>query len=367
MWEAWNWHPNADIDHYLTVLRAMPEGTNPMILALYRGNRPVAMLIGRVEDGDLSLRIGYKNLMRVRVRKMVFIYGGLLGECSAENCGIVIKSVNDCLRHGDADLAFFNSLRTNSPLHLAATRLQSVFVRDCAPMTEMHRGMKVPAKADDVYRALSAKVRKNLGWQARKLVKDFSGEVEVRCFREPAELEPALHDVEQVARMTYQRGLGVGFVDAPILRQFLSLQAQKGWLRAYILYIADRPCAFWIGKLYKKTFHSDFMGYNPEYSKYSPGMFLVMNVIEKFADGRGSDLVGEVDFGLGDAQYKAVLGNAEWQESSVYVFAPTLAGLGLNFLRTPTALIDQLAKRYLDKTGLLQKTKRIWRRRVANR
>jgi CelD/BcsL family acetyltransferase involved in cellulose biosynthesis len=252
----------------------------------------------------------------------------------------------------------------DQPLY-PATRSQSVFVRDWAPTTEVHRAMKMPDRADEISRALSPKVRKNLAWQARKLLKDFSGKVEVRCIREPHELDAALRDAEQIARLTYQRGLGVGFADTQMLRQLLVAQAQKGWLHIYILYIDERPCAFWIGKLYNKTFHSDFMGYDPGFGKYSPGMFLVMNVMERLAAGRGDDLVEDVDFGMGDAQYKSVLGTSDWQESNVYVFAPTLAGFGLNLLRTPATLIDQWAKRCLDRTGLLLKVKRLWRRRAA--
>lgn len=70
------------------------------------------------------------------------------------------------------------------------------------------------------------------------------------------------------------------------------------------------------------------MVYDPKYSKHSPGMFLIIRVIEGLCDRHGSDKVTEVDFGLGDAQYKAVIGNREWQESSVYMTSPpkTTAG-----------------------------------------
>jgi hypothetical protein len=365
VWELWNWHPNADIDQYKAVLKTMCECASPIIVALYRDDHPVTMLIGRIEGGALPIRVGYKNLLQMKVQKMVFMYGGLLGDGSIESTRFLVASINDCLRRGEANFAFFNSLQIGSPLHVAVTEAQNALTRDWAPAVEVHRRMNLPVDATDVYRALSTKVRKNLGWQARKLMKDFSGEVKVRCFRGCSELETALQDVEQVAKTTYQRGLGVGFTNALGLHELFVLQAQKDWLRVYVLYITNQACAFWIGRLYKNVFHSDFMGYRPEYGKYSPGMYLVMNVIEGLASGADGDLAADVDFGLGDAQYKKVLGNSEWQEASVHLFAPTVAGFGLNLLRTPAVILDRWAKRWLGKTGLLQRSKRIWRKRAT--
>jgi hypothetical protein len=360
IWNGWTWHPNSDPDSYLAVLKAMPSGVEPLVFVLYRKGAPQAMLVSRVENGNLSLRLGYKDLLKIKVRKLVCIYGGLLGDASSENCKALMISVNDFLRRGEADLAFFNSLRTDSPLYVAATKLQSFYVRDHMPVFELHRSMELPKTDNEANRRLSAKSRKE--W--RKLMKDFPDQVVIRCFRKPEELDDMFRDVEEVAKKTYQRGLGVGFGDTPLMRGRLGLEAERGWLRAYVLYLAGRPCAFWVGKLYNETFHSDSMGYDSEYRKYSPGMFVVMSVIEGFCNPMNNDAVRVVDFGLGDAEYKRDLGNSEWREASLYLFAPTVGGLGLNLFRTPAALANRLAKEYLDKASLLLKAKRIWRNQL---
>lgn len=366
IWSRWQWHPNSDIDHYLTVLHSMDPDTKPLVLTVYRSGTPQAMLVGRLESGKLSLRIGYKDLCTLKIRKMVFIYGGWLGDCSLENSKMFMQAICEVLRRGEADVAFINSISVGSPLYLAATEFQPFLVRDHAPVVETHRSMKISADPKGIDHILSPKVRKNLGWQARKLIKDFAGNVQLRCFRQPTEVQRMLRDLEEVARKTYQRRLGVGFIDTSLMRQRLAFASEKGWLRTYVLYIGEQPCAFWSGTLYQQTFHSDFMGYDPEYSKYSPGMFVIMEVIKEFCQAKGEDKVAEVDFGLGDAQYKTVLGNTEWCEASIYLFAPTLSGFGLNLFRTPTALVNHFAKNLLERTMLLQKAKTIWRHRIRN-
>ena len=75
-----------------------------------------------------------------------------------------------------------------------------------------------------------------------------------------------------------------------------------------MLYIADRPCSFWIGDVNQGTFGSDYLAYDAEFEKYSPGMCLILKVIEGFCDENPQGIT-EVDFATGYAQYKEVLSN----------------------------------------------------------
>jgi CelD/BcsL family acetyltransferase involved in cellulose biosynthesis len=119
--------------------------------------------------------------------------------------------------------------------------------------------------------------------------------------------------------------------------------------------------------VYQKTFHGGYLAFDPAYKRFSIGMFLMRRVIDRLCDHNVADVIEEIDFGLGDAQYKQVLGNRSWQNATVYIFGPSLRGLALNVLRTPIVLMDQLAKRALDKAGRLQQIKKVWRERVQGR
>jgi CelD/BcsL family acetyltransferase involved in cellulose biosynthesis len=141
------------------------------------------------------------------------------------------------------------------------------------------------------------------------------------------------------------------------------LKAEKGWLQGYVLYLAERPCAFWLGDINGNRFGSDYVGYDAEFASHSPGMYLVMKVIEGFCDGHHEG-VTEVDFGTGHAQYKQVLSNQEWCETSVYIFAPTFKGMSINLVRSVIVGTDQLIKKTLARTNLLQKVKKAWRGRA---
>jgi CelD/BcsL family acetyltransferase involved in cellulose biosynthesis len=253
-----------------------------------------------------------------------------------------------------------NFLREDSELCRLAKRKPGALARDYLRVTQQHYAASLPASVDEFYQGLSPKVRKNQKRQAKKLVDHFSGNVTVRCFRHVTEIEDLIEDVGSVASKSYQRGLGVGFIDNAHTREQLRLKAEKGWLEGYVLYLAGRPCAFVIGDINGNTFGTDYVGYDPEFASHSPGMYLVMRVIEGFCAGHHEG-VNEVDFGTGHAQYKQVLSNQEWCETSVYIFAPTVKGIDINVVRTLIVGADQLIKRMLSRTNLLQKVKKAWR------
>lgn len=366
VWSAWNRHPNSDIDFYSMVLRSRVEMLGPHILVCYRNTCPDALLVGRIERAHLEFRLGYKTLWQAPVRQLTLIHGGALGNLTTANCQAFVREIRNSLRRGEADLAFLNHVPTDSPLYASASQSPGFLSRDHFPTVAVQRSTTLPASVEELFRGLSRKVRKNLKWQAKKIVEDFGGEVRIRGFRGIAELDELTRDVEEIARKTYQRGLGVGFIDDDNMRPRLRFEAERGWLRAHVLYVTGKACAFWIGSLYGWTFYSSFMGYDPAYAKYSPGMYLIMKTVEGFINRSGTTGPSQIDWGLGDAQYKEVLGNRDWKEAPLYIFAPTFRGIRLSALRTPLALTDRTLRNVLERSALLSKVKKIWRSRARH-
>jgi Acetyltransferase (GNAT) domain len=362
-WSAMQHHPNSDIDFYLMLNRARPE-TVPYVMVLYRGSCPKAMLVGRIEDNEIEVRLGYARLFAPKLRTLNIVYQGALGELDDETSQAFLQEIMRVLKRGEAQAAVFRFVRTDSPLYSAITRSAPTMQRDYCPAAQVHRSMSLPSVAQGIRSRFSAKTRKNHRWQANKLLQDNSGNVRVKCFQQESELEELFRDAEQIARKTYQRGLGVGFEDSPRMRDRLGFEMRRGGLRAYLLYVGDRPSAFWIGTVYKGTFFSSFMGYDPGLARYSPGTFLLLQVLEDFCAARQRE-VTSIDFGLGDAPYKQLLGDGEWQEASVHLFGSSPGSVALNLIRTPLLLLDKALRRILVRTNLLARVKHFWRQRVS--
>ncbi|MGA7383788.1 MAG: GNAT family N-acetyltransferase [Methylocella sp.] len=335
------------------------------MIVLYRDGRPHAMLVGRLEKRGVDIRFGYIRLIRLRLRALTFMYGGVLGDISlAADARDVISCIEESLRAGEADAAFLEYLPVDSPLHDCARSLPSPvrvnhFAEPC-----IHRIRNLPL-GKSFLQSVSSNQRRNQKRRARRLAESFGDKVRIECFQDASALQRLMEHAESIAEKSYQRGLGVGFANTPVMRKRLELEAQKKWLRAHILYLNDQPCSFWICSYYNSTLYSDFMGFDPEYSKYEPGMYLVINVIEEIRREAGNQEAARVDFGIGDSEWKSILGNQSWREELVCIFAPTATAVGVNFFQTLVSAIDRAGRAILRRSNLLPLVKRAWRSRIA--
>ena len=361
-WESWPGNRDSEMESYLRHLQSSGVTERPHVIMVEREGKPDAILVGRIDRGQISCRLGYLHL-DLTARILCFVYGAFRGNASRENSVLMVNSVMDSLKAGEADVAYMNYLREDSELFRLSIEKPGPLCRDYVRIRQPHFATRLPNSVEEFYRGLSSSAR----WQAKsrqkKLTKDFAGDVKIRCFREVAELESLFQDAEEVAKTSYQRGLGVGFADTPAMRNGLRLKAERGWLRGYVLYLGGRPSAFWIGDVNDDTFGSDYLGYNAQLGKHSPGMYLTLKVIEGFCED-SREGVRAVDFATGHAQYKEVLSNQQWRETCVHIFAPTLKGVSLNLTRTLIGGLDQTIKKALSSTGLLQKIKKGWRARA---
>ncbi len=125
-WESFQTHPNVDIDFYLTVLSLRDEILRPHVLLCRRDRRIEAMVIGRVEEHRFPVKLGYRTLYKQRVRMLVIVHGGLLGDVSDENSKAVVAEIRRMLRRREVDVALFSNIPQDSPLYKAALKQPGV-------------------------------------------------------------------------------------------------------------------------------------------------------------------------------------------------------------------------------------------------
>lgn len=361
-WQSWPGNRDSEMEPYLTFMQSNPITVRPHVVVVERDGRPDAILVGRIDRSPIRCRLGYVH-MNLPAQVLCFVAGALRGNPSLENCDLMVSSVLQSLSEREADVAYMNFLKEGSDLCRLSMQKPGRLFRDYVPTTQPHFAATLPSSAEKFYAGLSKSVRGNLKEKQRKLVKAFGGDVKIRCFREVGEVDSLIQDAEQVAAKSYQRGLGVGFVDEPGIRNSIRLHAERGCLRGYVLYVAGKPCAFQIGDINQDRFGGNFTGYDEALGKYSPGMYLMVKVIEGFCED-SAQAVRAVDFGPGNSWYKQSICNEEWTETAVHIFAPTIKGFYLNVVRSSVGTVDHALKSVLERTNLLQKIKRGWRNRA---
>ncbi len=360
VWESMQTHPNSDIDHYLNLIVTRTNIIKPYIFLITSDNNPVTLVIGRIEKFPFELKVGYKKIYCPVIKSLTVIYGGILGDSSGQICKIIYTEIMQLLAIGEADLLRFNYIETDSELYKLVSSRPGMFNRDLFPVTNKHWRMTIPSTLDDFYKSRSSKHRHWLKRMERLLMKDFPDEVKYCCYKSDKELEKVFADLEYIAQNTYQRRIGVGFSDKAETRKTYTNLAQKQRLRTYILYIQNKPCAFWIGELYGNTFHLFSTGYDPELNKYELGTILFIKMIEDLCS------IGDVkylDFGFGDAAYKSRFGNANNTEAIINIFSNRFRSLKISILRIIIVGSQEYAKNILKRFDLLEKIKRKWQHR----
>ncbi|MGB9363988.1 MAG: GNAT family N-acetyltransferase [Candidatus Sulfotelmatobacter sp.] len=358
IWSLWCEDPNADIDYFLASAQFRSDFVRPHVMVVYRDCHPDCMLIGRLEHARVNLNVGYSTLFRPHVRRLFFVQGGFLGNQSHENSELLVSEIMSCLQNGEADAAEFLRAREDSSLYRAAKERPSFFCRGHFSPIHEHRSARLPNSFDEFLQGMSRKNRHELRRHEKKLKDEFGGEVRIHCYRTEEEVKDLAEEVNKVSEKTYQRALGVGFKTDVETIESLRLAAHRGGLRGCVLYLADEPCAFFIGNQYKNKFHGNFMGFDSRFGKYSPGLYILMHSIEECfePDHRAT----EIDLGWGDRQYKRTICNQSWKDGPLYLYAPSFKGIRLNCLRTTTSLIDMWARNLLLRSKLLQRLKKAW-------
>jgi hypothetical protein len=360
LWDAWNSHPNSDFELFHIVLRERKEIITPYLLIAYNEHVPIAMLAGRLELSTVAIKFGYFNVFSPKVRVVTLPYGGFLGDQADDVSKVFVSELMSALRRRVADAVCFEPLDTGSAFYLYAKLLPKGLQRDRSQTERHHWAMTLYSNSCELYDAMSPKGRKNLKWQAKRLRKAFRDNIRIRDSVSVESLEDVVRDIEGIARKTYQRGIGVGFSSSPETVARLKMECQRGRLRVYVLYIENSPAAFWLGTISKDTLHSDFMGYDPDFAKYSPGMYLITEVIAALCDA-SDQRVTRIDFGQGDAQYKALFGTFCTTEAAVRILAPTCRGMFISVIQTVVGQAEHAARRLLGQVDALGRIKTWWR------
>jgi hypothetical protein len=364
-WEKWPGHRDSDIDFYLTIVQNSPSVLRPHVIVLSRDGRLESILIGRLEHRRLAFKIGYIKAFHLTTRCLVFVYGGNRGAASPENSELLIHEIMRNLRHHEADLAILEPLPVDAPLLEMALSKPAIVCRDTPQSPQEHNLMALPDTIDEVYGRMSPQRRRDIRRKIKKFDAIPGGPLSITLYRQESDLPTIFQDAEVIARQTYQRALGVGFADSPEIRRRLELAARKGWLRAYLLYLGNRPCAFWIGMLYGQTFVGEYVGYDREFHALSPGMYLTMRVIERFCNRADGDFIRELDLGFGQAEYKTALCDKVVLEKAAFVFAPSWSGVSLKLLRSVSIVVEGAARKVLNSTKVMPRLKKAWRAQLA--
>ena len=310
----------------------------------------------------VPIKLGYFRLPMPELRVLIIPCGGWLGEIDDERAILLIDALKQLLSNGAVDAVQFHYLDISLPLMREALGRPTFFCKDHVVTTYTRRLLDLPPERSGLFASLSSNQRYQARKRGRSLAQNFS-DIRIQKYCSPEDVASLMQNVECVAQKSYQRGIGVGFSMSDEVRCRLQFYADAGWLRGFVLFLDDTPRAFWIGTLRDGVFTSEYLAFDPDFGKYAPGMYLILEVAERLATD-GDVPAHQIDFGGGDSDYKKRLSNRDVCEAIVFIFAPNLIALSVNLLRSALGHINPMLRYLTARNVWLAKAKQLWRFRV---
>ena len=342
-------------DLYWSLIRSRRPAPEPYVAALLEHGKVAAALVGRIEDGVVSLKLGYWRPVRLSVRRIVVPMQGLLGEADEATLKLLIRRIVDDLCDRKADLAVLDFLELDSRFHNAAKDVSSGFwMRDLMPARQIHRYVRLPSTFKEY-----ARQHRRILEKAKRFEKTFDGRWEYRLLTDESDIDTFCEGADAVMSKTYQRALGVGFSITEENREKIRAAARQGVWRAFVTLVDKKMIAFWCGCSFGGTWACWWTAYDPDYHAFSPGLVGSTRMAERFI----SEGIRTIDFGGGDATHKERLGNDFRWEERVCIYAPDLKGFAANCLHGLDAAIGNLFRNRLKRFANRLRTP--WRRMMT--
>ncbi len=158
---------------------------------------------------------------------------------------------------------------------------------------------------DDFLASKSAKTRSTLRRKVRRFAELSSDQqLHWQTYRTPAEMQVFLDLALPLANTTYQARLFDGALpDTEQFRQKALALAAEGRVRAYLLFLDDKPVAYLYTPLVQGAYLYTYLGYDADLARMSPGTVLQFLVLEQLYEDKSADYF---DFTEGEGPHKAL-------------------------------------------------------------
>jgi hypothetical protein len=317
---------------------ALGDQFEPFGVLIKDGVDVLAAAMLRFGEAELPVNLGYRLAYRPRCFAFV-AQRGIVGADDRGAARQLLDGIRAAMEAERVDAALIPGVRVGSALEAAAREVPWPLRGHCEP-PRVRRRASIPASREEFIFGLGTRTRGKL----RRLEARFRAELpdaSIRQFSRVAELDAGMLEMERVAERTWQRKLGGGFRATYAERALYELAASKDAFRSWILYDGTKPIAFLNGLIHDDVFVGGFMGYDPDYAKLGPGVFLFSQLISDLCD---DERIHHYDLGPGDSDFKRRFGDESWLETDLLLVRPSARGLRLNFTRSSTKALQYAAK-----------------------
>ena len=335
IWSKWSHNLDTDLDYYVHNLKSDSTILRPYVITVCQEGIPQAMLVGQFRKCRVSTVVSFVNIRGPEARVLEVDSGGRMGKESNAIDRLLAMQLLRAAKCAGVDLIWFRRLPLRSTLFRELQQSRSLLIQGRVPHIFRYSVLPLTAPAGKRAPVFSGKNLRETRRKTRILQRAFPDGVKFKRFCHPGDLDLGIRDAVTVSVSSWQHCLGRDSFGDAQTHENLEFCAGRGWLRVYVMYINDSPCAFLIGQIYKRTFYCQYTGYNQALARFSVGSLLTTWALENLAAAG----VEEVDLGGGGQDHNRRLGCRVYEEGTVHLYSPTLRGLCVNLFFAVTQAV----------------------------
>jgi GNAT acetyltransferase-like protein len=205
----------------------------------------------------------------------------------------------------------------------------------------------------------SGKSRYTIKRHVRRFCEVSNGKIDFRQYATPEELDKFRPLAIELSARTYQTTvLGSGLPATDDFWRRAREAAKREEIRAYLLFLAERPVAFIYCAVERGIIEQRYIGFDPDYRDHAPGVVLLYCTLESLF-GAGVDRM--YDFTEGENLQKQQFGTKHVYCADIYFFRNSLANAALVGLHCVISLFSDWLGRRLQVLGIKESAKHLVR------
>jgi CelD/BcsL family acetyltransferase involved in cellulose biosynthesis len=299
----------------------------------------------------LNFRLGELTLLRCRFELMV----STLTFTELKEAKVTPESPRADLQEGAAGY-LYRSLPVPEPL--PRLKISKGFITYVPSQYERYFA-DLRCTFEEYLQTFSSKSRSTLKRKVRKFADHCGGRTRCEEYASIEEMETFYPMAREISQKTYQeRLLDGGLPEGDAFRSGMRELAGRDEVRGFILFHEDRPVAYLYTPIHGGVARYEYVGFDPDYSRWSPGVVLQWLVLEKFfSDSR----ITLFDFLEGETRHKSFFATGSMRCADVYLFRKTIRSFLVVLAHHLVDRISYGAGALLQKLGLKSRIRKMIR------